>query len=169
MSYDLDGDDAAPLDPNKCAVCSAEPEPGFAMPLCAPCRAQLVRRPIPKGIWITAGLVGGLMLLALMRFPGQLRAARAFERGTRHQQAGRWVEASGEFRTARAHFGDASRILVPLLESLAPQQDRKVVAEAEGILEKLEGREANREEIQRVKTAVNRLETTIKALEKGGK
>jgi hypothetical protein len=82
----------------KCQACGAAPEPGFPIPLCAKCRSQLARRPIPIGIKLAGVAIALLLVLAVTRIPSSISAAVAFERGQSAEQKLQFASAEREYQ-----------------------------------------------------------------------
>jgi hypothetical protein len=82
----------------KCQACGAAPEPGFPIPLCAKCRSQLARRPIPIGIKLAGVAIALLLVLAVTRIPSSISAAVAFERGQSAEQKLQFASAEHEYQ-----------------------------------------------------------------------
>jgi hypothetical protein len=94
-----------PLEVTKaCQSCGAEPEPGFAIPLCADCRTRIAQRPIPVGIKLAGIAVALLLLVALIRIPPSLSAAIAFERGEKSEQRLQFGMAETEYQKSALTF-----------------------------------------------------------------
>ncbi len=100
--------EAPPPSAPVCSNCShPEIEPHYATPLCADCRTQLVKRPIP--IWISAiGVLALLlMLIAFTKFPAALRAGIAYDRGQKAEASGKYALAETNYLIASKQYPDS--------------------------------------------------------------
>jgi hypothetical protein len=88
----------------KCQSCGAEPEQGFAIPLCQDCRTKMARHPIPIGIKLAGAGIVLLLIFALARIPSSISAAIAFERGERNEQKFQFAQAESEYQKSVQAF-----------------------------------------------------------------
>ena len=86
------------LDPNVCAECGGEPQAGFQVPLCAPCRKRLAHRPIPAWILGTGAFVAVMIVVSLASFPKTIRLGVAYERAQKLDAAGDAKGAAREYQ-----------------------------------------------------------------------
>lgn len=89
-----------PEESKKCQSCGMEPESGFPILLCATCRTNLARQPIPVGIKLAGVAIALLLICALIRIPSSISAAIAFERGERSEQKLQFAAAENEYQKA---------------------------------------------------------------------
>jgi hypothetical protein len=93
-----------PEEAKKCQSCGAEPEKGFAIPLCSDCRTKMARQPIPIAIKLAGIAIALLLLFALTRIPSSISAAIAFERGERSEQKLQFATAENEYQKSVLAF-----------------------------------------------------------------
>lgn len=73
---------------------------GFPTPLCEDCREKFVKFPIPVLIKVFAGIIGGVVILALFTLPKNLSAGIHLQRGKNAEKKRVYVTAENEFRKA---------------------------------------------------------------------
>jgi hypothetical protein len=88
----------------KCESCGAEPEQGFAIPLCQDCRTNLARHRIPIGIKISGIAIALLLVFAVTRIPSSISAAIAFERGEKSEHKLQFAAAESEYQKSVQAF-----------------------------------------------------------------
>ena len=116
--------------PQGCVEChSPMVVPGFATPLCQPCRDRLIRRPIPLWLKIAASVMGLFLLFALTRVPRELSAAVACERGKRAEDAGDHAKSLAEYQKALAYYPDAPEVIRGIATAAFHAGDQKTAVE----------------------------------------
>jgi hypothetical protein len=98
--------------PAACAQCqSPRIVPGYATPLCEPCRNALVNRPLPLWLKIAAGALAVLMMISAVRIPRELNASLAYERGQIAEQKSDYAAAAKDYQNALLSYPKSVDIL----------------------------------------------------------
>lgn len=132
------GDQPVPQAPI-CKKCGVKPaQRGYAAPICAPCRAEMVRRPFPLWIICSAVVVAFAVIAAFVNFPGSLSAGIAYERGKRFDSQGNYVAAEREFRHVVDRFPNSVEPMARYAIASFHAGDGQTLAHA---LDRLEGKQ----------------------------
>ena len=143
-----------PLDPHICANCARPSEKGlgYVLPLCNDCRTAMVNRPFPIWIFAVSAIVGLAFLIALFQMPSSLTAGIAYERGQRAEKNGQHAEAARYYAQVAKKYPESTEVLVR--EAVAETHAHHYPAAIE-IFDKLDGKEASKEQQEEVNAAQN--------------
>ena len=139
-----------------CKSCGVEDvEPGRELNLCRACRDTLANRPMPGWTPIVVAVAAIAMLFAAFSLPGSLGGAIAFERGRAAEQSGKYKEAVAQYDSALKRFPDSIQIAARLAIAQYRAGD---VTSSIGNLEKLNGKELDKESVGEINSIESEIE-----------
>ena len=151
-----------------CRECSSpQPEPGYSIPLCSACRQRLFKRPFPAWVLGTAALVALILLVSFIRFPSEVQAGVAYERGKKMEDRKNYPAALDQYRKVLRRYPDSVHVEARLGIAQYHSGD---IESAINTFAKLEGKDVGKdlkEEVDSIFAELDRLMAEAKA-KKGG-
>ena len=116
--------------PKGCVNCqSPEIVPGFATPLCAPCREKLTRFTVPLWLKIAAAVLALMVLFAATRLPHEISADLAYQRGQQAEARGDHAGALAQYQKALALYPHSPNVLRGLATAALSAGDARTAAQ----------------------------------------
>jgi len=146
-------------EPQVCAACG-QPA-AFAqdeLPLCPACLQAMIDRPLPRWLYVTAAIIGLIVLLALLKFPASLGAEIAFERGKRAEAARNYPLAEQQYAIVVKRFPSSTLALARL--GIASYRAGDIVMTID-CYDKLRGRESSDKVIIEFNAMMSELEQKL--------
>lgn len=138
-----------------CHQCGVDAiEPRFELPLCAPCRTRLARRPFPAWIKISGAIVLGALVIAGTRSEDSSRAGIAFDRGMRAEQQRDFAHAASYYQQVAERF-PASTLALARLSIVRYRAGQW--AEAARVIQLLGGRKIPRKLAEKLNPIIHKL------------
>ncbi|TWJ02328.1 hypothetical protein JN11_01300 [Mucilaginibacter frigoritolerans] len=111
---------------------------GYPNKLCADCRQQLIKFPIPLWVKLFGAGIALVMIISFIWLPGNLSAAIALSRAEKAEKSHDYITAQNELKKAQNNAPHAIEILSHLTIAAFHNGDFKTVLEAS---DKLQGKE----------------------------